>query len=401
MGLFRSLRGLVLVVGLSLGLWAGCQQPGGAPSGDPSASPSAPVTPGAPSTPVRLETIDVQQGEGESVDEAGATMVDVKIWQDKFDGTPFGPGQVSLMLAPEITSLPGLSQAIQGMKKGGVRRVSLQAKDLFAQLPPQAQVDPNQVFYLEITPKEVYAREPFEITTTRPGQGEKAAALGDAIKVHYVGKLDGFDSNKVFDSSRERKEPFPVKLGAGQVIPGWEKGLEGMKKGEIRRLSIPHYLAYGDRAQGDKIPAKSRLFFEVELLDFVVPGELKTTVKKPGKGEEIASGQTGDFHYTGWTDGFQGKQKFDSSRDRGQPISVQLGAGQVIQGWDQGLQGMKPGEVRLLEIPYNLAYGEQGRPPTIPPMATLYFEVEFVGLAAPPTPTAAPPKATPATPATP
>jgi FKBP-type peptidyl-prolyl cis-trans isomerase len=210
------------------------------------------------------------------------------------------------------------------------------------------------------------------------------------VKVHYVGKLEGFDSKNVFDSSRERNQPFTLVLGQGQVIPGWEMGLEGMKKGELRRLSIPHYLAYGDKAQGDKIPAKSRLFFEVELLDFITPGELKQTVKKQGSGEAIHAGELGNFHYTGWSDGFNGKAKFDSSRDRGTPIPVKLGAGQVIQGWDLGLLGMKPGEVRLLEIPYNLAYGERGKPPSIPGYATLYFEVEYVGPATPPTPAPAP-----------
>ncbi len=195
----------------------------------------------------------------------------------------------------------------------------------------------------------------------------------------YTGRLDNIKDGKVFDSSKEEgRDPFPVTLGAGQVIPGWEQGLLGAKKGEVRHLSIPHYLAYGPEGKGD-IPGKARLFFEVEVKEFITPGDLKQETVKPGSGEAIKSGEKGSFHYTGWLDGFAGKKKFDSSLDRNQPLDVQIGAGMVIKGWDEGLVGMKPGEVRRLTIPYNYGYGEAGSPGGIPPYATLYFEVTYVG----------------------
>jgi peptidylprolyl isomerase len=385
----------ILVALLGLSLLAGCNQPAPGAGSSSSRTPAVSGSPTVKATPGKVEVTEVTAGEGESVDGAGGISAEIKVWTDKFDGKPFGRGAMTMVLVPDVTELPGLIKAIEGMKKGGVRRVALAAKDLFAEIPPGAPISPDQAFFLEVKILDVFPAEAFDITTTKPGTGDKAATKGDAVMVHYVGKLEGFDSKNVFDSSRERNMPFTLKLGTSQVIPGWEKGLEGMKKGEVRRLSIPHYLAYGDKAQGEKIPAKSRLFFEVELVDFVAPGELKQTVTKPGKGEGIVAGQTGNFHYTGWTDGFNGKAKFDSSKDRGTPIKVQLGAGQVIQGWDQGLVGMKPGEVKRLEIPYNLGYGEQGKPPAIPGYATLYFEVEFVGLEA------APAQATPQAPTTP
>jgi FKBP-type peptidyl-prolyl cis-trans isomerase FkpA len=96
-----------------------------------------------------------------------------------------------------------------------------------------------------------------------------------------------------------------------------------------------------------------------------------------GSGTEAVSGKKVSVHYTGWlTDG----TKFDSSLDRGRPFEFTLGARQVIQGWDQGVVGMKVGGKRKLTIPPDLAYGSRGFPGAIPPSSTLVFEVELVGV---------------------
>ena len=99
---------------------------------------------------------------------------------------------------------------------------------------------------------------------TTEGNGERPQ-VGQMVKVHYTGKLlDG----TVFDSSVERGQPFQFPLGVGQVIPGWDEGIQLMSKGEKGVLYIPYFLAYGDRAAGDKIVPFSNLMFEVELIDF-------------------------------------------------------------------------------------------------------------------------------------
>jgi peptidylprolyl isomerase len=110
-------------------------------------------------------------------------------------------------------------------------------------------------------------------------------------------------------------------------------------------------------------------------------------VLQQGTGPAIESGQTALMHYTGWLDagGWEKGKKFDSSRDRGRPFPVQnVGAGRVIEGWNQGIApsggfaGMRVGEQRRLMIPAELAYGVRGAGRSIPPNANLIFDVELL-----------------------
>ena len=112
------------------------------------------------------------------------------------------------------------------------------------------------------SPMTTQAADDLGIEILTKGDGDKAQ-IGQRVTVHYEGRLtDG----TMFDSSVKRGQPFEFTLGRGQVIKGWELGVEGMAIGEKRKLTIPPELGYGERGAGDKIPPNATLVFEVELL---------------------------------------------------------------------------------------------------------------------------------------
>jgi peptidylprolyl isomerase len=234
------------------------------------------------------------------------------------------------------------------------------------------------------------------MTTTPSGlqyddvvQGTGATAQsGQSVTVHYTGWLhDAAAPNgrgRKFDSSKDRGEPFEFDLDAGMVIRGWDEGVQGMQVGGTRVLTIPPELGYGARGAGGVIPPNATLVFEVELLPTPERPSLQMTDVVQGTGATAEAGQSVTVHYTGWLFDESAPQqrgrKFDSSKDRGDPFEFDLGAGMVIQGWDQGVQGMKVGGTRVLVIPAHLGYGARGAGGVIPPNATLVFEVDLLAV---------------------
>jgi peptidylprolyl isomerase len=116
----------------------------------------------------------------------------------------------------------------------------------------------------EIDPPEGPPPSELEITDLTEGEGAEAAA-GATVRVHYVGVAHS--SGEEFDASYNRGEPLQFRLGVGQVISGWDTGVQGMKVGGRRRLVIPPHLAYGDRGAGGVIGPGETLIFVVDLVD--------------------------------------------------------------------------------------------------------------------------------------
>ena len=237
-----------------------------------------------------------------------------------------------------------------------------------------------------------------EFTTTESGLKYSVIEEGNGpspdegyvVVTHYIGTLD---NGTEFDNSYDRGEPIEFILGKGYVIDGWDEGIALMNEGDKFKLIIPPDLGYGSVSRGS-IPANSTLTFEVELLDIYPPSpdsptevneeDYTTTTSglkyydlEEGDGSSPSTGNEVVVHYTGWLlDG----AKFDSSLDRGESFSFNLGLGEVIKGWDEGAATMKTGGKRQLVIPPDLAYGEKGSGNTIPPNSTLVFEIELIDI---------------------
>ncbi len=303
----------------------------------------------------------------------------------------------------------GNEEVIRGWEVGA--RYMKEGDSVLMVIPPEmaygdtrrGQIPANSTLYftvklenLWVTPKpfdiskagKTTLEDGLEIYTVKKGKGP-ALQDGHFVTVHYTGYLE---NGEVFDSSVERDAPIDIQLGKNQVIQGWEKALKNMTVGEKARIVIPPELAYGPQGRG-QIPPNATLTFDVEIVDAKMPRttepfnvEGKDTLFTPsGLGiiklnqtdqPKAAPGNVVTVHYTGY---LEDGEVFDSSIEADQPISFPLGQGQVIPGWDEGLQHMRMGERARLIIPYQLGYGENGAGP-IPPKAKLIFDVELMDI---------------------
>ncbi len=210
------------------------------------------------------------------------------------------------------------------------------------------------------------------ITDLTDGTGP-AARDGDTVVVNYVGvrSADGAE----FDNSYDRGQPFPVNLGKGAVIKGWDQGLIGVKQGGRRQLDIPSDLAYGDNPSGDVIQAGDALTFVIDVVA-VLPAtdpndapdisvasggnvaELGIKDLVVGKGAELQQGQTAEVHLIAFR-ADTGAQ-LASSWESGQLQPITFEQGSSLPGLISGLTGMKIGGRRQLTIPFELAFGPSG-----------------------------------------
>ena len=256
------------------------------------------------------------------------------------------------------------------------------------------------------------ADAPKEFTTTESGLKYRICRKSDGKKptaeqmviVNYRGKLD---DGTLFDTTYGTFGG-PTTMELKHLVAGWKEGLLLIGEGGMIELEVPYKLGYGDRGVPPDVPAKANLHFLVELIkvtdapkvppeleaagvagpDDLQPGKvdsdapeeftttdsgLKYRIRRQSDGKKPTAANSVKVHYRCWLD--DGKD-FDSSYPKKQPAEFPLG--QVVAGWTEGLQLIGVGGMIELEIPGSLGYGPRGKPPTIPPNATLHFLVEVL-----------------------
>ncbi len=222
---------------------------------------------------------------------------------------------------------------------------------------------------------------PFGITDIETGTGAEVRS-GHLVAILHTGfaydpDAEGNRGERLIGTEEGR--PLTFRIASGEVIPGVDRALEGMRVGGVREAVIPPDLAFG--AGGNAaIPGNATLLLEIKL----VAGEaaaFSATDLVVGDGAEATAGRTLSVVYRGWLYDLLAEDRrgtlFDSNT-ADNPFTFELGAGRVIQGWDRGVAGMRVGGTRRLVIPHPLAYGTRGAGDSIPGYATLLFEVELL-----------------------
>lgn len=159
--------------------------------------------------------------------------------------------------------IEGWDTGLIGMKVGGKRYLQLPPDKAYGEKGAGADIPANSTLIFEIELLRVDSKEgKLETEILKAGSGD-AVKSGDKVGIHYVGT---FINGVKFDSSRDRNELFNIQLGVTGLIKGFTDGVIGMKKGELRKVTIPYNLAYGERGAGGVIPPYSTIVFEIELV---------------------------------------------------------------------------------------------------------------------------------------
>lgn len=269
--------------------------------------------------------------------------------------------------------------------------------DPAALVPQECADEPDPAVFVEgaVPPVIPPCTVPAELVvhTLRDGAGEPAAA-GDTLFADYTGMIIG--SGEVFDTSYTRGQPLEFTLGRGGVIAGWDQGLLGARAGSLLRLDIPNDLAYGDTPPGDQIAPGDSLSFYVELRAIspavtaedaplsleVEPSigatELTTTDVVVGDGATVELGRTAIVHLL-LVRGDNEVVLFNTW-ERGSPLQIVMEEGQTLPGIFEGLQGATVGTTRVIAMPPELAFGEDGETGIGLPAGTdLIVVAEIVG----------------------
>jgi FKBP-type peptidyl-prolyl cis-trans isomerase len=211
-----------------------------------------------------------------------------------------------------------------------------------------------------------------EIEVITPGDGPKPEP-GDVVVTHVIVSTE--DGTEVFNSY-DIGEPIRFPQGIDVMFPvGLDVAVGQMSIGETARFTLPPAIGFGADGSG-LVPPDSTVIMQVELTS--IP-KVEVIIEEEGDGPIAEMGDLLTVHYTGT---LEDGTEFDSSRDR-DPFQLILGMGQVIPGWEMGLEGLAQGTIARFIIPADLAYGSTDRP-GIPANSTLIFEIELVTVEKPP-----------------
>lgn len=368
---------------------------------DAPAEPEPVELEGATVTDSGLQYLEVTAGDGATP--TAGDIVTMHFIASLPDGTQFGDsysqGEPIQIVFGREQLFPGWEEGVGLMQEGGEAKLAIPPELAFGEAGFAGIVPPNSFVIIDVElisvekPPQAPAVDAGDLTTTdsglqyadlEEGSGDEVVE-GDIVSTNFSIWLE----DGTFVASSEGREPLAFTVGNGDVVfPGWEEGVTGMQAGGTRYLVVPADLGLGEQGGGD-IPPGATLLMEIELVSITQPAvqeevdpddftETESGLKYfdivEGDGEEVTAGQTVSVHYSGW---LEDGTKFDSSVDRGTPFTLTVGTGQVIAGWDEGLQGMRVGGKRQLVIPAELGYGAAGAG-QIPPGATLIFDVEVL-----------------------
>lgn len=214
--------------------------------------------------------------------------------------------------------------------------------------------------------------------------------IGDSTDIYSDWQNDSTKNSFKIASSYETNQTLKYIVGSEQFVKGSDEGFIGIKAGGKRTIVIPSNLAYGEQGFGP-IPPNSSIKLIIEVLEVKDPvvakmqevdpdlfketkSGLKYAILEEGTGEEADSGKIVTVHYSGFLE--DGKV-FDSSVERDEPLTLMLGVGQVIPGWEEGIALLRQGSKAQLIIPPALAYGDRDLG-VIPSNSTLIFDVEVI-----------------------
>ncbi|XP_017294801.1 peptidyl-prolyl cis-trans isomerase FKBP10 [Kryptolebias marmoratus] len=298
------------------------------------------------------------------------------------DGTPFDSSytrkQTHNSLVGEGWLIKGMDEGLLGMCVGETRHIIIPPFKAYGEKGSGTEIPPQATLVFRVLLEDVH--NPKDNVTIEnqvvPESCTRRSVVGDYIRYHYNGT---FLNGMTFDTSYQRNSTYNTYIGMGYVIPGMDQALLGVCIGERRRVIIPPHLAYGEQGAGDVIPPSAVLVFDVHVVDFHNPGdkvEIQVTYRPEACNDTTAVNDLIHYHYN--CSLLDGTLLF-SSHDNGNLQNAVLGADKVIDGLDEGLQGMCVGEKRLVTVPPHLGHGEQGGS-GVPSSAVLVFDIELMSM---------------------